>query len=340
MTSVAISANHRAVRDYYAKRDELAAQKVTNELAVREAFKGLLEAVAGVNHWTLVMEQKVEGLTQRVVPDGTLRDVNTYPRGYWEAKDTHDDLDAEIQKKFERGYPRKNIIFEDTRRAVLFQSGERAGDYDLSQPEHVAALLTRFLSYTDPNIEGFEQAVERFKQDTPELARGLLGLIEEAHLHNAKFQAAFSDFYKLCKNALNPNIRREAVDEMLIQHLLTERLMRTVFDNPDFAQRNAIAVEAEAAQMQMFAQKNSERVERQKQAPITVIIGNPPYNANQQNENDNNKNRKYKVIDKLVSETYARDSRATNRDALSDPYVKFFRWHPIDWRGATGLCAS
>ena len=28
-------------------------------------------------------------------------------------------------------------------------------------------------------------------------------------------------------------------------------------------------------------------------APITVVIGNPPYNVGQQNENDNNKNRKY-----------------------------------------------
>jgi len=35
--------------------------------------------------------------------------------------------------------------------------------------------------------------------------------------------------------------------------------------------------------------KNSERVERQRKSPITVVIGNPPYNANQQNENDNNK---------------------------------------------------
>ena len=26
-------------------------------------------------------------------------------RGYWEAKDSHDDLDAEIQVKFNRGYP-------------------------------------------------------------------------------------------------------------------------------------------------------------------------------------------------------------------------------------------
>ena len=47
-----------------------------------------------------------------------------------------------------------------------------------------------------------------------------------------------------------------------------------------------------------------------------MVIGNPPYNMNQQNENDNNKNRKYEVIDKRVAETYAKDSKASNKTAL------------------------
>jgi len=57
-----------------------------------------------------------------------------------------------------------------------------------------------------------------------------------------------------------------------------------------------------------------------------VVIGNPPYNVGQNHENDNNKNRKYEVIDKRVAETYAKDSKASSKTALSDPYVKFFRW--------------
>src|SRR5581483_5518734 len=52
-------------------------------------------------------------------------------------------------------------------------------------------------------------------------------------------------------------------------------------------------------------------------SPITVIIGNPPYNMGQINENDNNKNRKYKVMDKRVVETYSQDSNATLRNKLS-----------------------
>ncbi|MEJ7671706.1 MAG: N-6 DNA methylase [Chitinophagaceae bacterium] len=39
--------------------------------------------------------------------------------------------------------------------------------------------------------------------------------------------------------------------------------------------------------------ENAQRIKRQNERKISVIIGNPPYNANQQNENDNNKNREY-----------------------------------------------
>lgn len=40
-------------------------------------------------------------------------------------------------------------------------------------------------------------------------------------------------------------------------------------------------------------EENTQRVERQKRTPITVIIGNPPYNMGQKSENENNKNRAY-----------------------------------------------
>ena len=57
-----------------------------------------------------------------------------------------------------------------------------------------------------------------------------------------------------------------------------------------------------------------------------VVIGNPPYNMGQVNENDNNKNRKYKAMDTRITETYAKDSKATLRNKLRDPYVKAFSW--------------
>ena len=57
--------------------------------------------------------------------------------------------------------------------------------------------------------------------------------------------AAFDAFFTLCRQTLNPNIAAAAVDEMLVQHLLTERLIRKIFDNPEFTRRNVIAVEVE-----------------------------------------------------------------------------------------------
>jgi predicted helicase len=80
------------------------------------------------------------------------------------------------------------------------------------------------------------------------------------------------------------------------------------------------------AQSTFFTEANTARIEAQKVQPIFVVIGNPPYNAWQVDENDNNKNRKYKAIDDRVSETYAKSSKATNKNALSDPYVKAIRW--------------
>ena len=56
------------------------------------------------------------------------------------------------------------------------------------------------------------------------------------------------------------------------------------------------------------------------------------------NENDNNKNRKYLTMDKRVRETYAKDSKATNKNKLSDPYVKAFQW-AADRIGEEGVIA-
>lgn len=57
-----------------------------------------------------------------------------------------------------------------------------------------------------------------------------------------------------------------------------------------------------------------------------IVIGNPPYNAGQQNENDNNKNRKYPVLDKQIKDTYVKDSRARLNTKLYDPFVRAFSW--------------
>ena len=46
----------------------------------------------------------------------------------------------------------------------------------------------------------------------------------------------------------------------------------------------------------------------------------------QESENDQNKNRKYRHWDNRIKDTYTKDSVATLKNKLSDPYVKAFRW--------------
>ncbi|MCD8481043.1 MAG: Eco57I restriction-modification methylase domain-containing protein [Candidatus Cloacimonetes bacterium] len=58
---------------------------------------------------------------------------------------------------------------------------------------------------------------------------------------------------------------------------------------------------------------------------ISVIIGNPPYNANQMNENENNKNRAYPKIDKRIKDTYIKHSTA-QKTKVYDMYARFYRW--------------
>ena len=78
--------------------------------------------------------------------------------------------------------------------------------------------------------------------------------------------------------------------------------------------------------LDFFSEENAERVQAEQAAPVTVIIGNPPYNVGQMNENENNKNRAYDKSRKRTKETYAKDSNATLSTKVYDLYAQFFRW--------------
>ena len=73
------------------------------------------------------------------------------------------------------------------------------------------------------------------------------------------------------------------------------------------------------------SEENVVRIKRQNSKKISVVIGNPPYNANQANENDNNKNREYPDIDQRIKDTYIYESTA-QKTKLYDMYARFFRW--------------
>ncbi len=71
---------------------------------------------------------------------------------------------------------------------------------------------------------------------------------------------------------------------------------------------------------------NSARRKRQRKLDIRVIVGNPPYSVGQANENDNNQNVEYPMLDARLAETYAARSDATNKNKLYDSYIRAIRW--------------
>jgi hypothetical protein len=104
----------KLIDKYYGDLKYLARQNVLFEMGLRHPFHALLAAAGKPHGWTLIGEQekKVGGKTIR--PDGTFKDHMSLVRGYWEAKDTADKLDVEIEKKRKAGYPLNNIILEST----------------------------------------------------------------------------------------------------------------------------------------------------------------------------------------------------------------------------------
>ena len=501
MPQLNLKPNHKAIRDYYATLQQYEQHDITHEGAVSNPFAFLLDACAKQVDATLVPQYPMRTAAgNRIVLDGVILDAYRIPFAYWEAKDMDDDLHRAVQEKRGAGYPFDNILFQTPQRGILYQNGEQVFDIDITDPTRLIAALQYLFAAPPVALENWHAAVAEFREMVPALGKRLAALIAEQHETNPQFVTAFTDFYQQCRAAINPNLSIAAVEEMLIQHLLTERIFRTVFDNPDFTRRNIIAREIENVievliqnvfsrdaflkplnpfyiaienaavlckdfsqkqqflntvyeqffqgfsedvadthgivytpqpivdfmvnsvehileteferslsdtgvhiidpfvgtgnfivrlmqdirattlvekyhnelhcneilllpyyiaslnieheffqrtqtyrpfegialsdtfelleerQTQLFTQENTERVARQKAADMFVVIGNPPYNIHQANENDNNKNRKYKVMDALLRETYSQDSKATNKNALSDPYVKAILW--------------
>ena len=521
MPRLNLKPTHKPVKAYYAALKEYEQLGVKHETAVKTAFQDLLVSCGRQFSWTLVPEWPFKRPKKQPLRiDGALVDSYNLARAYWEAKDSQDDLKKEVQKKFKTGYPKDNIIFQQPDRAILYQDGRLVMDEDITDPQRLVDIVRQFFDYRPPAIDQWERAVEEFGERVKDHGNALLKLIQAQAKTNKRFIDAFEDFLTLCRQSINPNLSQQAVEEMLIQHLLTERIFRSVFNNPDFAQRNIIAVEIEkvinaltsksfsrshflssldrfygaieetAATIDDFSQKqdflntiyerffqgfsvkvadthgivytpqpivnfmvksiedilqrefgkslidkgvhildpfvgtgnfiirimreiaeiqksalphkyanelhcnevmllpyyiaamnieheyfeqtgkydpfegiclvdtfedqqieqlgfftpvNMQRVEKQRQSDIYVVIGNPPYNVGQLNENDNNKNRKYSNkgktgIDDRVSTTYAKASKATLKNKLSDPYVKAIRW-ASDRIGQEGIVA-
>ena len=505
MSLFSLKPTHAPVKAYYATLAQFLKLGHTTEGNTRAAFADLLKKCASPYDWHLVEEYQFKGkANQSLRADGALVDDLTVQHGIWEAKDSDDDLQKEIKAKIAAGYRLDNILFQSPTRAVLYQDNRIALDCELTKPENLIEILQLFFDYRDPNIPDWEEAVTKFAEKIPELATGVTNILEAEDKKNPAFRENFQSFAELCRQSINPDLTDDAIRKMLVQHLLTERIFRKVFNNQEFLSRNVIAAEIEKvirsitarhfsrdeflkpldrfytaieraaesqtgytekqhflnavyekffqrfdtkqadthgivytpqpivdfmvrsveeilhaefgkslsdsgvhildpftgtgnfitrimqqikrsalpqkyaeelhcneimllpyyiasmniehaymerlgdgtnlgeyrpfegiclvdtfdmrAQSSMFAEKNTVRIDAQVNSPIFVVLGNPPYNAWQADENDNNRNRKYPDLDRRVNETYAKSSFVTNKNSLSDPYVKAFRW--------------
>ena len=222
-----------------------------SELSIRRAFANCLDAYCRDHKEKLALVDEL-GASLGNRPDGTVKDSLRMARGYWEAKDTHDDLDTEIQRKFNRGYPRDNIIFEDSRTAVLIQNSEEAMRVDMSRPGELHRLIRSFLDYELPEIEEFRQAQQQFKADLPTVIGNLREAVEEAEVNNPEYQAAAATFLELCKGSISPAVSAADVREMLLQHILTKDIFLRVFAEDQFHRENDIARQLDALEETFF----------------------------------------------------------------------------------------
>jgi predicted helicase len=511
MSSLSLKPTHAPVKKYYATLQRFARGHFDKEGNIRGAFEDLLKHCARQYDWTLVPEYSIPRKDRNPLSvDGALLDAFNLPRGYWEAKDTKDSLQAEMKKKFEAGYPRSNILFQRPDRALLFQDGGIAFNDSIEDAQNLVDVLRLFFEWRQPDHDSWDRAVSDFSERIPEIARGAMKLIDEERRTNRAFVERFAAFAELCRESINPDLKDEAVEEMLVQHLLTERIFRRIFDNPEFTRRNVIAAEIEKVidsltrrqfsrdaflheldpfykaieqaastvedysekqkflntvyerffqgfnrkqadthgivytpqpivdfmvrsveeilktefgrslsdkdvhildpfvgtgnfitrimkeiktsrllqkykeelhcneimllpyyiasmniehayldrtdqyepfegiclvdtfdvkrQIGSLGEENARRIAKQNTREIFVVIGNPPYNAWQENEDENNKNRKYPILDKLLVDNYVKPSKAKNKNSLWDMYVRAFRW-ASDRIGEEGVIA-
>ena len=222
-----------------------------NEQSIRRAFENCLDSYCRDHRERLALVAEL-GASFGNVPDGTVKDTLRMPRGYWEAKDSHDDLDTEIRRKFNRGYPRDNIIFEDSQTAVLFQNQEEAMRVDMSRPGELHRLIRSFLDYELPQIEEFRLAQRQFKADLPTVLANLREAIDEAQDGNPDYQAATADFLDVCKQTIGPDVTVGDVREMLLQHILTKDIFLRVFDEDQFHRENNVAQRLDTLEQTFF----------------------------------------------------------------------------------------
>ena len=138
MPDINIKTTHKPIQKYYTELQRYAQLGEENEGTVRAAFQTLLQHYCGQSDLTLLCEKsRYTPEKRRITPDGEVVDAFGLPHGYWEAKDTQDDLHVEADKKFAAGYPSKNIVLQSPTHALLYQHGQLQLDLDITEPRNL-----------------------------------------------------------------------------------------------------------------------------------------------------------------------------------------------------------
>ena len=223
----------------------------TNEENIRLAFLNCLSEYCKEHseRFVLVPELRSDRSNK---PDGTVRDSLRMTRGLWEAKDTHDDLDREIRNKLGQGYSGDNILFENSRTAVLVQGDQEVMRTDMANAAALDQLIRRFLNYELPEIQEFREARQQFKNDLPAVLESLRETIVEAEASNPSYQEGARIFLELCHQSISPKVTNDNVREMLIQHILTKDIFLRVFGEDQFHRENNVARQLDALEGTFF----------------------------------------------------------------------------------------
>ena len=220
--------------------------KSFNEQSIRTPFFNLLNEYARKHNYEVIPEVKCMGTKGRyVIPDGVMKNMFSLDLGLWESKDEKDTIDAEIDSKFKKGYPFYNILFEDSRSAVLIQREAEKLRIDIKDPDALNEILHQFVTFKNEYIYKFEEALDNFKTDIPNIVDSLRLKIDDTRKINRKFVAVSEQFLELCRAEINPAVSFDDVQEMMIQHVLTADIFNKVFDDAAFHQHNNIAKELE-----------------------------------------------------------------------------------------------
>ena len=240
------------IEEYYARLQELIQFGGSdNEQSIRPAFLNCLAAYCSDQREKLVLIPELAA-QNGTIPDGTIKDSMRLDRGYWEAKDTHDNLDVEIQRKLDQGYPPNNILFEDSRTAVLMQHGTVAMRVDMRKPADLNRIIRAFLNYVLPEVESFRKAWHQFKLDLPNILASLRWEVQTAAATNEGYRTASAAFLQLCHRTIGPAVSEEDVREMLLQHILTKDIFLRVFSEDQFHQENNVARQLDALERTFF----------------------------------------------------------------------------------------